>query len=156
VKLSTVQLSQLWSVFGSDVVWLIWVSPPSSLTEHIGSWRGAQCSMLALSTLRCTTIMSGKGFVWWARSIWHMCQHRTTLLIFSQRRCLMRSLKLFAKLWAYFPLWIDHSPYGLALPYTLSANSCSQHHSTRGICCHVMVVMCVNTHLGPPGHFFPH
>ena len=40
--------------------------------------------------------------------------------LFTQRHFLVRSLKLFAKLWAYFLLWIDHSPYGLALPYTLS------------------------------------
>jgi len=50
------------------------------------------------------------------RSVWHMCQHRITLLKFET-----------FQLWAYYHLWIDH-PYGQALPYTLSASSCSQHH----------------------------
>ena len=126
------QLSQLWlSVFGSDPCGLIWVlsshlPPPSSLTvrAHWQLLRGTQCSMLALSTLRCTIIMAGRRGSLQARPVWHMCQHRITLLIFSQRHCLVRSSKLFAKLWAYYHLWIDH-PYGLALPYTLSASSCS-------------------------------
>ena len=41
---------------------------------------------------------------------WYMCQHRTTLQIFSQRLCLVRSSNLFAKLLACSLLWIDRSP----------------------------------------------
>jgi len=79
-----------------------------------------------------------------ARSIWHMCKHMITLLIFSQRHCcLVRSLKLFAKLWAYYHLWIDH-PYDLALLY-FECQFMFTASLPGGICCHVMVVMCVNT-----------
>ena len=44
--------------------------------------------------------------------------------LFTKALPLMRSSKLFTKLSAYFLLWIDHSPYGLALPYILSALPC--------------------------------
>jgi len=35
----------------------------------------------------------------------------------------------FRKALGLLPLGIDHSPYSMAVPYTLSASSCSQHHS---------------------------
>jgi hypothetical protein len=81
--------------------------PPSSLTVR-AHWqlRGTLCSMLALSTLRCIIIMSGRGSLL-RRSAWHMCPRRRTLQTFSQRLCLGRSLKLFTKLWAYLLLWSD-------------------------------------------------
>ena len=63
---------------------------------------------------------------------WLMCQHKTPLQIFSQRLCLVRNSKLFANLWAYSPLRIDCTPWGWALPYTLSARSCLPNHSRRG------------------------
>ena len=144
--------------FGSDALWLIWMLdrtllPPSSLTVR-AHWqlRGTQFFMLAQSTLRCIIIMSRRDSQQ-ARSVWLMCQLRTTLQISSQRHCLVRSLKLFAKLWVYSLLWIDYNPLSCALPYTWVP---APVHSITpgGICWHIMVVMCVNT-LRIAGALFP-
>ena len=76
-------------------------------SERIGNYKKSSISC-SHKAQRCTTIMSGRDSLQ-ERSAWFMCQHKTTLQIYSQRPCLMRSLKLFAKLWACFPLWIDPS-----------------------------------------------
>ena len=149
VKLSTGQLSQLrLSVYGSDGLWLIWVldrilPPLSTLTvrAHWKLWE-TQFFMLAQSTLRCIITMSGRDSLQ-ERSAWSMCQHRTMSPIFSQRHFLVRSSKLFAKLWAYFPLWTDphrawHFPiHECELSFTPSLPG--------GICWYITAVMCVNT-----------
>ena len=81
--------------------------PPSTLiVTTYWQLRAIQYSMLAHSTLRCIITMSGRDSLQ-ERSVWYMCQHRTTLQIYSQRPCLVRSSQLSAKLWACFPLWID-------------------------------------------------
>ena len=77
--------------------------------------------MLTLSTLRCTIIMSGRGSLR-AGEInlaYVPTPHDDLADLFTKALPLVRSSKLFAKLWAYFLLWIDHSPYSMALPYTL-------------------------------------
>ena len=83
VKLSTWTHLQVWlSVFvGSDTLWLIWVLPPLSSLTIGARWqllRETQCSMLALSTLRCIIIMSRRGYLQ-ERLVWHVCQHKITL-----------------------------------------------------------------------------
>ena len=85
--------------------------------------------MLAQSTLRCIITMSGRDSQQ-ERSAWPICQHRTTSPIFSQRRFLVRSSKLFAKLWACSPLWTDLHREWHSLH--MSASSCSHHHSQGG------------------------
>ena len=111
-------------MFGSDALQLVWVSdkmlPPPSTQTIIAHWqlREIQYFMLAQSTLRCIITMSGRDSQQ-ERSAWLMCQHKTmSLQIFSQRICLVRSSKLFAKLWACSLLWIDLSHRDWALPYT--------------------------------------
>ena len=106
--------------------------------------RGIPYFMLAQSTLRCIITMSGRDSLQ-ERSAWFMCQHKTTLQIYSQRPCLMmRSFKIFTKLWACFPLWIDHIHRAWHFP--LHWVQALVHRITPGgICYHIIVVMCVNT-----------
>lgn len=102
------------SVFGSDALWLIWALDTTT-TIFINS----QSALAVVGNLVFHAYTKHievhyyylrKRFLV-RRPIWHMFQHKITLLIFLQRLCLGREeFEAFCKSLGLLSLWIDRSP----------------------------------------------